>query len=105
MFTYKLTEVRTKHEFHSLATQPLTATVKDQLTWQPPVAGVEFRAVPGSLVPADSARQRFVQMKAIAREFSASLINEKGTPSELRLLSQPQELPVQTCPFVQQWPC
>jgi len=89
IFTYKLAEVRTKHEFQSLATVPLSARYGETLAWQAPAAGVTFRPIPGSPVPAESARLRTIQLKNLAREFSASLINERDEATPLRLLPQP----------------
>lgn len=89
VFTYKLKEVRTKHEFQSLATVPLTARFAGQIAWRSPEAGVTFRPVPGAFVPAGSARLRTIQLKNMVRDFSASLHGEKDETTELRLLSQP----------------
>lgn len=88
VFTYKLKEIRTKHEFQSLATVPLTARFAGQIAWRAPSAGVKFLPVPGAPRPARSARLRTIQLKDIARQFSASLHGEKET-TELRLLPQP----------------
>jgi len=88
VFTYKLQQVRTKHEFQSLATVPLTARFAGQIAWRSPEAGVTFRPVPVTFVPAGSARLRTIQLKNMARDFSASLHGEKET-NELRLLAQP----------------
>ena len=89
IFTYKLTEVRTKHEFQSLATVPLSARFGDALAWQAPTAGVTFRPVPGAAAPAETARLRGTQLKSLAREFSAQLTNERDEATVLRLLPQP----------------
>lgn len=89
VFTYKLKEVRTKHEFQSLATVPLTARFAGQIAWRSPEAGVKFRPVPEAPRPAKSARLRTIQLKDMARQFSASLHGEKDETTELRLLPQP----------------
>jgi hypothetical protein len=80
--------VVTKHAFHSLSDQPLTATYENQLVWSPQAAGLRFAALEAE-APADSSRRRLVQMRALAREFSATMIDLKGETTELRLLSQP----------------
>src|SRR5581483_3887311 len=46
IFTYKITNVRTKHEFQSLAAVPLVARFDDRVVWKPRTAGVTFRAIP-----------------------------------------------------------
>jgi hypothetical protein len=89
LFTYKLNAVRTKHEFHSLATVPLTARYQTREAWLPPTGGVKFVAIPGAPVPADSSRLRTIQQKNLAREFTATLFNKDQEPTELRLLPQP----------------
>lgn len=89
IFTYKIQTVRRKHEFHSLSTSPLTAEFKGKVAWKPRQAGVQFQQFPDAPVPADNARLRLVQMKALARDFSATIKSLEGEPSELRLLPQP----------------
>lgn len=78
------------HEFHSLAAGPLQSNWEDRLNWQPARAGLEFRPIPGAPKPADSARQRMTQMRALLREFSGRSVDSKGKDWELRLL--PKEL-------------
>jgi hypothetical protein len=89
IFTYKLTNVRTKHEFQSLAAGPLSARYEGRVVWKPRAAGVTFRPVPEAPTPAESDRLRLVQMKALARDFDARLIDLKGETNELRLMPQP----------------
>ncbi|MBI3865949.1 MAG: hypothetical protein HY290_29080 [Planctomycetia bacterium] len=93
VFTYRLGNViHRKHEFHSLAAGPLTAEFEGKRVWAPAVAGVKFQPLEGAAEPADSPRQRLSQMKALAREFSARMIDQqdgKDVRSDLRLQSQP----------------
>lgn len=89
IFTYKLEQVRTKHEFQSLATVPLSARYGETLAWQAPTAGVTFRPVPGAPAVAETSRLRGTQLKNLAREFSAQLISKDGEATVLRLLPQP----------------
>jgi hypothetical protein len=90
IFTYKIQEVRTKHEFQSLAFEPLVAKFHAQVTWTPQQAGVQFRPIPDAPAPAENGRQRTVQLKALAREFSARMTDLKeGTTDELRLMPNP----------------
>jgi hypothetical protein len=90
IFTYRFKDkLSRKHEYHSLATEPLTAEFRGKEVWAPKVAGVKFAPVPGAAPPAGTSRQRLTQMKALAREFSASMKDEEGESYQLRLLTQP----------------
>ncbi|TXT22600.1 MAG: hypothetical protein FD138_3392 [Planctomycetota bacterium] len=78
------------HEFQSLSPVPFRASRNDKITWEPKRAGVEVKPVPDAPVPAASAVQRLVQMRDIAKRFTASDEFE-GRPQsdELRLLRKP----------------
>ncbi len=82
-------EIRRKHEYQSLASEPLTADFRGDRVWAPRAPGITFQPVPGAPEPAAAARLRLIQMKALAREFSARIIDRKEQRSELRLVSQP----------------
>jgi hypothetical protein len=79
----------TKHAFHSLSDAPLSAEYESKAIWAPQAAGLAFQAVPDSEPPADSPRRRLVQMRSMARDFSAKIVDLVGEASELRLLTQP----------------
>jgi hypothetical protein len=90
VFTYRLGEtIYRKHELQSLATGGLTAEYRGTRGWNPTAGGVKFRPVAGAPEPADTARGRLTQMKALAREFSARMLETEGQKSELRLIPQP----------------
>lgn len=90
VFTYRYQKlVRRKHEYHSLASEPLTARYLGQEVWAPKTAGVAFQPIPDAPQPAASSRLRLTQMKALARQFSARLVDMEGQRSELRLISNP----------------
>lgn len=90
VFTYRLPMViRRKHEYHSLASGPLTATYHDQRVWAPRTAGVTWQPVPDASPLPPTARGRLSQMKSLARNFSAILERRTGEKDELRLLPQP----------------
>jgi hypothetical protein len=90
VFTYRLTNViRRKHEYHSLAAGPLTANYQGKRVWAPTTAGVTFQQLPGAPEPADTPRQRLSQMKGLAREFSARILEKDGQQADLRLVAQP----------------
>lgn len=79
------------HEFHSLslATLDVTRRGTHANSWKPTRPGIELTPIEGTPPPARSATQRLGQMRAMAREFSASTRDAKGDRWELRLLSQP----------------
>ena len=77
------------HEFHSLAEVPLVGHYDDKQNWQVSSAGVQFAAMAGAPVPAGSAPRRLLQMRELAKGFSASKIDRDGNQQELRLLPQP----------------
>jgi hypothetical protein len=90
IFTYRFNnKINRKHEYHSLATERLSAEFRGKEVWAPQAAGVKFAPVNGAPAPAGSARLRLTQMKALAREFSARMKDEEREPYELRLLTQP----------------
>jgi hypothetical protein len=90
VFTYRFKDtIRRKHEYHSLAAGPLTAEYQGQRVWAPTTAGVAFQPVPDAPEPATNPRLRLTQMKALARDFSARMVDAEGLKSDLRLMAQP----------------
>jgi hypothetical protein len=75
------------HAFHSLSERPITARFNGQLVWSPQAAGLQFRPVEGAEAAAGDSRRRLVQLRSLAREFSA--IQWKGGRKQLRMLTQP----------------
>jgi len=75
------------HAFHSLSDHPITAKFNGQLVWSPKAAGPAFRPVEGAEGAAGDARRRLVQLRSLAREFTA--IQWKGGRAQLRMLTQP----------------
>jgi hypothetical protein len=77
------------HEFHSLAEVTLLPErgPEDQ-TWQPK-APVPLLALPDAPVPESSAARRLIQMRSLAREFTAHSIDYQQERWQLRLLGQP----------------
>jgi len=80
-------------EMHSLSLTGLSAEREGALRWQPTKAGIELNNVPDAPRPAESAPRRLQQMRTLAGQFSARMIdqrqNTKGERQELRLLTQP----------------
>lgn len=75
------------HEFHLLADKPIApATVQDGRRWKP-TEGLKLERLADAPPPAKSAAARLVQMRKIARGFTALM--EFNGRWELRLLPQP----------------
>jgi hypothetical protein len=78
------------HEFQSLADEPLSATFHGKPVWKTTESGLRFVDVPKAAAPAANEAQRLLQMKQLAKDFTASKRErDEQTPSELRLLPQP----------------
>jgi hypothetical protein len=90
-FTFKLPEGTrwVTHEHHSFTAEPVEATWRDKVVWHTSGPGVEFRPVPEAPVPAASAPARLRQMQALARDFSANTVDDKGSKWPLRPLVKP----------------
>jgi hypothetical protein len=79
------------HEFHSLAmgTLYVDRPGTHDATWTPRGPGIELVPIEGAPTPARTAAQRLGQMRALAREFSATTRDASDNRYTLRLLSQP----------------
>jgi hypothetical protein len=80
--------VTMEHEFQSLAEEPLAATFHGDPVWKTAEPGVKFVGLPKAPAPAATDAQRLLQLKQLAKEFSAAGTFNK-TELELRLLPQP----------------
>ncbi|QDV46333.1 hypothetical protein Enr13x_62420 [Stieleria neptunia] len=77
------------HEFHSLASEPLTGARDGTLVWKSPGAGIRWQPVPDSTPPAESAAVRLRQARAISRAVQIEKTDRAGVSRRLRLLAQP----------------
>jgi hypothetical protein len=77
------------HEFQSLSTSGITASRDGQQVWATARHGVEFQAVPGAPAPAETRAGRQLQVRMLARQFSAEITERDGVVHTLRLLPQP----------------
>ena len=82
---YKTTKGKWEHAFSSLSTTPLHLGG----IWEPARAGVLFKPIPGAPKPADTAEQRLRQMRALAKDFGATMDLDFKTTHSLRMLSTP----------------
>ncbi|MEJ7636493.1 MAG: hypothetical protein WKF75_00510 [Singulisphaera sp.] len=76
-------------EFLSLSTSPLISEARSGPAWTPSRGGIELRPVPEAPKPAATAEQRLLQMRALARQFSAEDYFKDKSWNTLRLLSRP----------------
>jgi hypothetical protein len=76
-------------EFHSLAAEPVAARIQGSTVWAPGKSGLVFAPIPGAPVPSENPSARLRQLRALAKDFSASQVDREKVPRELRLLTQP----------------
>jgi hypothetical protein len=77
------------HELHSLSEAVLVVERDSPNRWEPRAAGVAMKSVPGAPVPAGSAAQREVQLRALARDFSGRSLSDQGQEWDLRPIPRP----------------
>jgi len=77
------------HEFHSLSTSPLAARYEGREVWRTTEPGVAYSPLPDAPPVADVPGGRLIQMRQLARKFSAREVDREGNKIELRLLPQP----------------
>ena len=80
---------RTIHEFHSLADSSISAMFRDVAFWHPAQPGLQFQLSQNPPQVADTHQRRLAQMRQISREFSAEMVDPKGSVTVLRLLPTP----------------
>jgi hypothetical protein len=77
------------HEFHAIGSLKLFPKVKDgQLAWLP-AAGVPLRPLSDAPAPEATAARRSLQMRDLAREFTAHTVDDLGERWQLRMLTRP----------------
>ena len=77
-----------RHALHTLSLQPVTAEHDGRRVWYPKRPGIELKPIPGAKPPPKSRALRLVQMRSLARDFSAQLFSG-DEKRELRLMPQP----------------
>jgi hypothetical protein len=78
------------HEFHALDTEKLLVTrPKESLNEWKPEVGLARKNLPDSPDPAATPRDRLIQMKRLAQEFSGYETDDKDNRWDLRLLPTP----------------
>ena len=77
------------HEFHSLTLKPLQSVpIGSVRTWESQKPGVVPKLLPEAPEPAANDKLRLIQMRALAREFTAQMRSDKQT-HQLRLTPAP----------------
>ena len=79
---------RIVHEFQTLATAPVEGKISGTRAWFPKENGIDPQPVPDAPKPAATAALRLIQIRAMARDFSARE-DFNGRSDELRMLPQP----------------
>ena len=78
-------------EFQSLSLTKLVGERSQTVAWKSDDPGITFREVPDAPAPGDTAVRRLQQMRAVAKDFTAVLMdyrqNSKGERQALRLLT------------------
>lgn len=78
------------HACTSLSSNPLQATQSGRIVWTPREPGIEYHAVPDSPPPASTSTRRRLQLRQLARRFSAHQFwNPDNQRFELRLSPRP----------------
>ena len=77
------------HELHSLSEAVLIVDRQAANQWVPRAPGVDLKPIEGAPVPAESAAQRLIQIRAMAREFSGRSLSDRNQKWDLRLLPRP----------------
>jgi hypothetical protein len=78
-----------QHEFHALGPLRLFPRVKDaRLEWLPRT-GVPLHPLPDAPAPEATAKRRSLQIRELARAFTAHTVDDLGARWQLRLLSRP----------------
>ncbi len=80
-------------EMHSLSPIEVIAERDGTVIWRPAKSGISYHDIPQAPAPADTATRRLQQMRSLAKDFSAELVdrrvNDKGERQALRLLPAP----------------
>jgi hypothetical protein len=76
------------HEMHTLSSAILQPSRESANQWKPR-AGILRKPIPDASTPAASPRQRLIQMRELARDFSAHSVDYDRKTWELRMLTQP----------------
>ncbi len=77
------------HEFHSLASEPISGTWRQAPRWLPGKAGIVWKPIPRAPTPAESPQKRLLQMRQLATRFKAHSIDPQGSRWQLRLIPRP----------------
>lgn len=77
------------HEFHSLSPGEIVGKYNLREVWRSAQPGVAFAPIPDAPAVAANPAGRLIQMRQLARQFTARSIDREGSKLELRQLAQP----------------
>lgn len=77
------------HEFQSLSSSPIVARYDGADVWRTTDAGISPADLPDAPAVADTPAARLIQMRQLARRFTAREVTRESEKIELRLLPQP----------------
>jgi hypothetical protein len=78
------------YELHSLVQQPISLSLSQRTQWTCPTRGFDWKAFPrGTPPPAKNTLQQRLQVKQLARQFTANTTTDKNQRWELRLVPTP----------------
>jgi len=89
-FSIRRPENRAYRQLTSFSAKPLVCGRPGTASWSPKRGGLLNQSLAGTAPPAESGVQRLVQMRSLARRFSAACYDHQtDTPNPLRLLTSP----------------
>lgn len=89
LFRWFSPHTHTSHEFQSLSTTPIASLRAGRPVWRTTEPGVSFAPIPEAGPVATEPGRRLLQMRELARQFSAQSTDREGQKYELRRLTQP----------------
>lgn len=87
-FSLRRPKDRVYYEFASLTSLPMTASRNSEVVWNPMATKEQATFSDGMEIPAALPARRLLQMRSLARSFSASC-ERRGVETKLRLLPSP----------------
>lgn len=89
MFQWFSPHTHRSHEFVSFADSPITCDFDSREVWRTTKPGINFQQLSDAQPPAATPALRLVQMRSLAKEFTATKLDRDEQSQELRLLTQP----------------
>lgn len=88
--TWTYRDIKISYELQSLAAAGFVAEREEVVAWRPALPGLQFRQIENAPVPHPTPANRRLQMRDLARKFTAELRAKAGNELEsLRMLARP----------------